>query len=246
MKKISIINLGSGNLHSVYKAIQKVAGDEAEVNLITNSADLGGSSHIILPGVGAFKDCMHGLANLGDMREKLEQKIFAEKLPILGICVGMQMMANIGYEGGKHKGLGWIDGEVKYFGDSFQSPLPSRERDRVRVQSDNEEIPHPSPLPQGERGLSVHLPIPHMSWNEVEQVREHKIFTGIRQNEDFYFVHSYYFATGEDNIIASCDYGMKFPAMIGRDNILGVQFHPEKSQKAGLKLLENFISWDGK
>ena len=162
------------------------------------------ASHIILPGQGAFESCIKGLKDLSGMIEELQSQVIVKKKPILGICVGMQLFSDIGFENGKHKGLGWIRGSV------------------IKVPS-NKKV------------------LPHMGWNEIICLNENSILKGIR-TEHFYFVHSYYFeAKNPNNVIAESDYGISFPVVVAKENILGVQFHPEKSADAGIKLLSNFL-----
>jgi glutamine amidotransferase len=183
--RILVIDYGSGNLRSVVKA----------------------ASHIILPGVGAFADCSSGLLALPGMHEALSRAVLEEKRWFLGICVGMQLLADLGHEHGKHQGLGWIGGEVK-------------------------------PIPQ-----NLSLKIPHMGWNSLSfKDKENPLFRGLGDQTDMYFVHSYYFSpTDRESILATTNYGVEIPAIIAKENITGVQFHPEKSQKSGLRFLSNFM-----
>lgn len=203
MKNICIIDYGSGNLRSAQKAFEHVAPD-AKVQLTSNPADLKTATHIVLPGVGAFGDCAAGLNAINGMKDEMEEKVLQQKKPFLGICVGMQLLAEKGHEHGTHQGLGWIKGEVKL------------------INSNN-------------------LPIPHMGWNGLNIKTPHAILQGIES--DVYFVHSYGFNAADlKDIIASTSYGTEITAILARDNIIGVQFHPEKSQDAGLQLLRNFLT----
>ncbi len=208
--KTVIIDYESGNLHSAVKAFEKVAGDigyGGEILLTGNAFDVKSASHIVLPGVGAFGDCKAGLAALPGMIQALEEAVLQEKKPFLGICVGMQLLMQYGYEHGKFEGLGWIEGEV----------IPIEPQDPA-------------------------LKIPHMGWNELEITRSHPLFTGISPNEHVYFVHSYQVKCDDfDDILAEVGYGGKVTAAIARDNIMGVQFHPEKSRKTGMKVIRNFL-----
>jgi glutamine amidotransferase len=205
---VAIIDCGAGNLHSVRKAFARQLPADASLAVVTEAAALAGATHIVLPGVGAFADCMAGLAALPGMRTALERKVLEQKTPFLGICVGMQMLFQRGHEHGTHKGLGWFQGEVR-------------------------KITPADPI----------LKIPHMGWNTL-QVRQksHPFLTGIAENPFVYFVHSY--AATDCNpaeILATVDYGGDIVAMIGRENIVATQFHPEKSQAVGLQLISNFL-----
>ena len=204
MKKIVIIDYGSGNLRSVEKAFQHVAGVTAAVEVTNKPATLKAATHIVLPGVGAFGDCAKGLREIVGMEEQLNEQVITSKKPFLGICVGMQLLADMGYEYGEHKGLGWINGKV------------------VKIE------------PKG------NLPVPHMGWNTLDILQDNPITKNI--SGDVYFVHSFHMQCAErNNLLATTDYGGAATAVVAKDNIFGVQFHPEKSQKNGLQILENFI-----
>lgn len=218
MKKIILIDYGSGNIHSAFKALQKASGNNAEVKVSNDPKDLNSATHIVLPGVGAFGDCYKGVIEILGMLDTIKENILVKKKPFLGICVGMQLLADTGYENGTHKGFGFIKGEVKKFPSLI---LPPQAGEAGGGQSS--------------------LKIPHMGWNDVEFKQDESLFKNI-EKRSFYFVHSYYFDTSNENISATCNYGIKFAASVRKDNILGVQFHPEKSQESGLKLLANFIS----
>jgi len=207
-----VIDYGSGNLRSAAKAFERAAresGADGRV-LVTNHADsLRGASRIVLPGVGAFADCRRGLAAVPGMEDALRHVVLEEGRPFLGICVGMQLLAERGREFETVDGLGWIKGEV-------------------------------IPLAPKDPGLKI----PHMGWNELSFKRRHPVLQGIDDHAHAYFVHSYAFAPADTaDLIAEVDYGGPVAAVIGRDNILGVQFHPEKSQATGLKLIANFLRW---
>lgn len=209
MSLITIIDYGSGNLHSAFKAVKKAAADSnrnIDVTLTTNPDELSKSSHIILPGVGAFEDCMRGLKSIDGMVEALGDNVLNQGKNFLGICVGMQLLAEVGKEKGEHKGLGWLKGEV-----SKINP------------SDN------------------NYKIPHMGWNEISEIKPNKLTKGL-SGKDFYFVHSYSMKTDSKNILATSDYAEEVVAVVNKDNIYGTQFHPEKSQENGLKLLTNFVN----
>ena len=202
--KTVVIDYGSGNLRSAAKAL---AAAGADVEVTADPAAVAAAARIVLPGVGAFADCRAGLDRLPGMVEALDQAVRRQGRPFLGICVGMQLMAEAGLEHGRHEGLGWIEGEVV--------PL--------------------APRP---------VKIPHMGWNELHRTREHPLLAGIAQDADVYFVHSYHLRLDSDeDLLAGADYAGPVVAAIARDNMAGVQFHPEKSQATGLRLLANFLSW---
>lgn len=202
---IALIDYGSGNLHSAAAALRRAA-PEATLRVTSHADDLNDASHIVLPGVGAFADCMQGLRAVGGMIEALERRVREAGVPFLGICVGMQMLFERGLEHGTHAGLGWLKGEV------------------VRLKADG-------------------LKIPHMGWNElVVKQPAHPALANMTTGDHAYFVHSYHAqCTSEADCLATTEYGTSLTAMVGRDNILGTQFHPEKSQSTGLTLLQNFL-----
>ncbi len=204
---LAIIDCGAGNLHSVRKAFAAVLPEGETPTITTDPAVVRAASHIVLPGVGAFGDCMAGLNALPGMREALEEKVHHGSTPFLGICVGMQMLFEKGHEHGVHDGLGWFKGEV--------APL------QITDQS---------------------LKIPQMGWNILRLRRKHPILDGIEEKSFVYFVHSYAARdAAPHDILADVDYGGAVVAIIGRDHIIGTQFHPEKSQAIGLRLLSNFL-----
>jgi imidazole glycerol-phosphate synthase subunit HisH len=203
----AIIDYGSGNLRSAAKALAAAGG---EVRVTSDPRDVAKAGRIVLPGVGAFADCRAGLDALPDMVAILEETVRAKGRPFLGICVGLQLMAEAGHEHGRHPGLGWIPGNV------------------INLS------PRSNPA----------LKIPHMGWNELRLSRLHPLFAGIEDGAHAYFVHSYHLAlTNPGDLLAAADYGGPVVAAIARDNMLGVQFHPEKSQAMGLRLLTNFLNW---
>lgn len=217
---IAIIDCGAGNLHSVRKAIASQLPDGGALSIVTGAAALADATHIVLPGVGAFADCMRGFNALPGMRTALEKKVCSGGTPFLGICVGMQMLFKRGHEHGTHEGLGWFDGEVRMI-----SPADPA------------------------------LRIPHMGWNRLQRRQKpaedistkraiygSSILRGVQDGDFVYFVHSY--AATEcnpDEVLATVDYGGEIVALIGRDNIAGAQFHPEKSQAVGLRMIHNFL-----
>ncbi len=185
--------------------------------LVTNEpAELENASHIVLPGVGAFADCKAGLLALPGMIDALTTEVIEQKKPFLGICVGMQLMATLGREHGETAGFDWIAGEV------------------VEIRPDDS-------------SSDVRLKIPHMGWNALNfKENAHPVLHGFKPGVHAYFVHSYHFAAANPaHVLASVDYGGPVTAMIGRDNIIGTQFHPEKSQHFGLAFIENFLKWPG-
>jgi imidazole glycerol-phosphate synthase subunit HisH len=212
---LAIIDYGSGNLHSAAKAFERAARDsgrDTPVLVTSNPDDLRTAERIVLPGVGAFKDCRDGLKAVPGMWETLEEQVIAKAKPFLGICVGMQLMASRGLEHDVTEGFGWIPGDVK--------PISPRD---------------PS------------FKIPHMGWNTLDSRKPHALLDGIALGENglhAYFVHSYHLdARDAAHVVATTDHGTTVTAIVGRDNIAGTQFHPEKSQALGLSLLANFLAW---
>jgi imidazole glycerol-phosphate synthase subunit HisH len=207
-----IIDYGSGNLHSAHKAFERAARDntiKGEITVSSRVEDVARADRIVLPGVGAFKDCRDGLYSIAGMRETLQEHVIGKGRPFLGICVGMQLMATRGLEHETTQGLGWVAGDVK----------------RI-VPSD------PS------------LKIPHMGWNTLDVQSNHALLSGIDPSMHAYFVHSYHLETAlSEDVIATVSYGGAVTAMVGYENIVGTQFHPEKSQKLGLQLIANFLRW---
>ena len=204
MSLVGIIDVGIGNLGSLKSAIYELGFD---VCLIETPAALGGCDSVILPGVGSFA---HGMQAIH--RAELTEPILAHAAagkPILGICLGMQLLFTTGEEGGRLQGLGLMPGIVKRFEEhaSFQ--------------------------------------IPHVGWNDVTFVHQHPILRGVKPGVDFYFVHSYRVVCDHRYVVGQTNYGEDFPSVVAMGNVVGVQFHPEKSQRSGLRMLENFCSWNG-
>jgi len=213
MPVCSIIDYGSGNLRSAQKACERAAreaGLDLTIEVTSDPERVRISDRIILPGVGAFADCMAGLDALPGMHQALDEAVIKGGKPFLGICVGMQLMATSGVEHGTTAGLGWIEGEV-------------------------------APLLPADQSLKI----PHMGWNElIVSQPEHPCLAGISPRDHAYFVHSYQFRTASHGTVAlQADYGGTFTAAVASDNLFGTQFHPEKSQATGLRLLANFLSW---
>ncbi len=216
-ENIIIIDYGSGNLRSAEKAFAHVISEkdlDAQVRVSGHAEDILAADRIILPGQGAFADCITNLRAVDGMTQALEERVLKGGVPFLGICVGMQLLVSEGLEHGHHEGLGWIDGQCV--------PL---------------ELSDPA------------LKIPHMGWNEVHSNSAHFMLQGITEKTGnspphFYFVHSFMVeCKDQDHILAQAEYGGNVTAIIGRANMIGVQFHPEKSQAAGLDLIERFLKW---
>ena len=212
---LAIIDYGSGNLHSAAKAFERAAHDsgiDTQVRVTSDPDMLRTAERIVLPGVGAFKDCRDGLKAVAGMWETLEEEVSVRAKPFLGICVGMQLMASRGLEHEVTEGFGWIAGDVK--------PISPRD---------------PS------------FKIPHMGWNTLECRKPHALLDGIRLGENglhAYFVHSYHLdARDPGDVVATTDHGSTVTAIVGRGNVAGTQFHPEKSQELGLMLLANVLRW---
>jgi glutamine amidotransferase len=207
MTHVAIIDCGAGNLHSVRKAVTSQLPVGATLAVTADAAAIADATHLVLPGVGAFADCMAGFTALPGMRAAVEDAVFNAKKPFLGICVGMQMMFKRGHEFGEHAGLGWFAGEVRKL-----APADAA------------------------------LRIPHMGWNRLQQCHAHALMTGIAPDAFAYFVHSYAAMDCDPaEVLADVDYGGQVVALIGRDNMIGTQFHPEKSQAVGLTMIRNFL-----
>jgi glutamine amidotransferase len=210
---IAVIDYGAGNLKSAQNAFERAArGSDAEILVTSDAQMVRRADRIVLPGVGAFADCMAGLDGVAGMHEVLTEKVIEGGTPFLGVCVGMQLLASVGREKIETRGLGWIEGAV-------------------------EKIAPADPT----------LKVPHMGWNTLSVNRPHALLDGIETGENglhAYFVHSYHMSVSNpDEVIATADYGGPITAVVGRDNIFGTQFHPEKSQALGLALISNFLVW---
>lgn len=220
-QRVTIIDYGSGNLRSAARAFEHMARErelDIDVAISSDPSDILNTDKIVLPGQGAFGDCMNGLSGIKGMIEALDTAVIKQGKPFFGICVGMQLLADKGFENGEHKGLGWIGGEV------------------VPLSPDN-----------------PNLKIPHMGWNVMrpsghQKNDPHFVLRSIDSSSEspshYYFVHSFQFKVKDDtHALALCDYGGDFVAVTGRDNIIGMQFHPEKSHKDGLTLIGDFLKW---
>lgn len=209
---VAIIDYGSGNLRSAAKAFERAGRDHdigVDVQVTADPDAVARADRIVLPGVGAFADCRRGLAAIDGLEQALEESVRARGRPFLGICVGMQLLADRGLEHGSCAGLGWIPGEVRAL-----EPADGR------------------------------LKIPHMGWNRLLlPERPHPVLSGLEPGAFVYFVHSYAFAGRPADAAAACDYGGRFTAAIARDNLFGTQFHPEKSQDNGQRLIAGFLRW---
>lgn len=210
---VAIVDYGSGNLRSAAKAFERAAGGAHEIAVTSDPDKVAASDRIVLPGVGAFGDCRRGLFAVDGMADALNDAVVSRGRPFLGICVGMQLMAQRGLEHGSHDGLGWISGVV----------------DAIAPVADSGALP---------------LKVPHMGWNELVIRKRHPVLEGLEDGQHAYFVHSYAMQTDDaDAVLAETDYGGAITAIVGRDNLIGTQFHPEKSQRTGLRLIANFLGW---
>jgi len=200
--KVVIIDYQMGNVRSVLRSFEKFTSN---VIVSNNPEDLKTATHIVLPGVGSFTDGMNNLEKSG-LITTLKEEVLQNKIPFLGICLGMQLLASIGYEGGEKEGLNLISGKI-------EKMIPT-----------------------------ANEPVPHVGWNEIHKKLDHPILKEISDGADFYFVHSYHFIPdNQKNIVTTTPYLGEFVSIIAENNIIGVQFHPEKSQISGFKIIENFL-----
>ena len=205
--KLSIVDYKSGNISSVINSFKEVAKDKVNIEVTADIKKLNSSDKIVLPGQGSFKSCIDALNNISGLVDTLNEFVNVKKKPLLGICVGLQMFADVGYEETETKGLGWISGKVSKI--------------------DN----------QGGK-----YKLPHIGWNEINIVKDSKIFKNIKDKSHMYFVHSYEFVPNNQNSIsATTEYSSKHVCAIEKENIFGTQFHPEKSDKLGLQIIDNFM-----
>lgn len=211
MSTVAIIDYGMGNLHSVSKAVEHVAPD-ARVLVTADAGEILSADRVILPGVGAIRDCMAEIKALGI--DTLVKQVVADR-PLLGICVGMQSLMARSEENNGVDCIGLFPGDVRYFGEHLEE--------------------------NGQR-----LKVPHMGWNQVWQTMDHPMWRDIDDGSRFYFVHSYYVEADHPSVAGRSQYGKALAAAVTAENVFAVQFHPEKSQHAGLQLLKNFVAWDGR
>ena len=204
---ITIVDYKSGNISSVINSFNEVAKDKVKVEVTSDINKIKSSDKVVLPGQGSFKSCVDGLNNINGLVDTLNEFVINDKKPLLGICVGLQMFADIGYEETETKGLGWISGKVS------------------KIDNQNGKYK-----------------LPHIGWNQINIIKESSIFKGIENNSHMYFVHSYEFIPKDKNVIsATTDYSSNLVCAVEKENIFGTQFHPEKSDKTGLKVIDNFL-----
>ena len=205
---VTIVDYNSGNISSIINSFKEVAQDKVNVEVTSDLNKIISSDKVVLPGQGSFKSCVEALNSISGLVDTLNEFAINNKKPLLGICVGLQMFADIGYEGTETKGLGWISGKV--------------------TKIDNQEGKYK---------------LPHIGWNQIKIVKDSKIFKNIENNSHMYFVHSYEFIPKDKNVIsATTDYSSNIVCSVEKENIFGTQFHPEKSDKIGLKIIDNFIN----
>ena len=205
---VTIVDYKSGNISSVINSFKEVAKNKVNIQVSSDLEKIKFSDKIILPGQGSFKSCVDALNNINGLVDTLSEFALNKKKPLLGICVGLQMFADIGYEETETKGLGWISGKVS------------------KIDNQNGKFK-----------------LPHIGWNEIEIIKDSKIFKNIDNKSHMYFVHSYEFIPSDKNVISSkTDYASNIVCSVEMKNIFGTQFHPEKSDKMGLRIIENFIT----
>ena len=204
---VTIVDYNSGNISSVINSFQEVAKDKVNIEVTADLNKIKSSDKVVLPGQGSFKSCVDALNGVNGLVDTLNEFAINNKKPLLGICVGLQMFAEVGYEEIETKGLGWISGSVSKI--------------------DN----------QGGK-----FKLPHIGWNQINIVKDSQIFKGIENNSHMYFVHSYEFVPNDKNVVsATTNYSSNIVCSVEKENIFGTQFHPEKSDKMGLKVIKNFI-----
>ncbi|RPG06143.1 MAG: imidazole glycerol phosphate synthase subunit HisH [Pelagibacteraceae bacterium TMED267] len=204
---VTIVDYNSGNISSVINSFKEVAKDKVNIEVTSDLNKIKSSDKVVLPGQGSFKSCLDALNNISGLVDVLNEFTINNKKPLLGICVGLQMFADIGYEETKTKGLGWIAGEVS------------------KIDNQNGKYK-----------------LPHIGWNQINIVKDSKIFKDIENNSHMYFVHSYEFIPKDKSVISgTTDYSSNIVCSVEKENIFGTQFHPEKSDKIGLKIIDNFI-----
>ena len=205
---VTIVDYNSGNISSVFNSFEEVAKDKVNIEVTSDLKKIKSSDKLVLPGQGSFKSCVDALKSINGLVNTLNEFAINDKKPLLGICVGLQMLADIGYEEIDTKGLGWISGKVS------------------KIDNQNDKFK-----------------LPHIGWNEIDIVKDSKIFKGIENKSHMYFVHSYEFIPKDKSVIsATTNYSSNIVCSVEKENIFGTQFHPEKSDKMGLKIIDNFIN----
>ena len=205
---VTIVDYNSGNISSVINSFKEVAQDKVKIEVTSDLNKIKSSDKVVLPGQGSFKSCVEALNKIDGLTDTLNEFVITNKKPLLGICVGLQMFADIGYEETETKGFGWISGKVS------------------KIDNQNGKFK-----------------LPHIGWNQINIVKESKIFQDIENNSHMYFVHSYEFVPNDKDVIsATTDYSSNIVCSVEKENIFGTQFHPEKSDTIGLRIINNFIS----
>ena len=205
---VTIVDYNSGNISSVINSFKEAAKDKVNIEVTSNLNKIKSSDKVVLPGQGSFKSCVDALNNIKGLVETLNEFAINNKKPLIGICVGLQMFADISYEETETKGLGWISGKVS------------------KIDNQNGKYK-----------------LPHIGWNQINIIKDSKIFKDVENNSHMYFVHSYEFVPEDKTLISSTtDYSSNIVCSVEKENIFGTQFHPEKSDKTGLKIIENFIN----
>ena len=205
---VTIVDYNSGNISSVINSFKEVAKDKINIEVSSDLEKIKSSDKVVLPGQGSFKSCVDALNNIKGLIDSLSEFALDKKKPLLGICVGLQMFADVGHEETETKGLGWISGKVS------------------KIDNQNGKFK-----------------LPHIGWNQISILKDSKIFKDVENNSHMYFVHSYEFVPTDSNFIsATTDYSTKVVCSVEKENIFGTQFHPEKSDKTGLKIIDNFIN----
>jgi glutamine amidotransferase len=205
---VTIVDYNSGNISSVINSFEEVAKDKVNIEVTSDPKIIKTSDKVVLPGQGSFKSCIDGLNSINGLIDTLNEFALESKKPLLGICVGLQMFADIGYEQTETKGLGWISGKVS------------------KIDNQNGKFK-----------------LPHIGWNQINILKDSKIFKDIENNSHMYFVHSYEFIPENKNVVsATTEYSSNIICSVEKENIFGTQFHPEKSDKIGLKIIDNFIN----
>ena len=205
---VTIVDYQSGNISSVINSFTEVAKGKVNIEVTSDIKKIKLSDKIVLPGQGSFKSCINSLNCINGLADTLKEFAITNKKPLLGICVGLQMFADVGYEEAETKGLGWISGKVS------------------KIDNQNGKFK-----------------LPHIGWNEINIIKDSKIFKNIKNNSHMYFVHSYEFVPEDKSVIsATTDYSSNIVCSVEKENIFGTQFHPEKSDKIGLRIIENFIT----